>query len=257
MTSPSLDGFDVKVVRAGSHLQVLRDENERIARDRLYTFRGEILDRGLVHLYRVQNPPPADPQWSAIIGDCLHNLRSALDYLAWQLVLASGSTPTSRTGFPIRHKRADRAAMAIDGLANATILKVVESLQPYHGLDVGTQLGRLHRLDIADKHRQLLVAAAVPRAYGYDFNPALHPVSSLNLTYHRLREISGRHDEAIFEVRFTDPVDRLTLNMNPIPMIAFSHSEPDVGGLDADRVLTELHEALQHNVRPLFVGFLS
>lgn len=30
---------------------------------------------------------------SAVIGDCVHNLRTALDHLAWQLVVANGGVP--------------------------------------------------------------------------------------------------------------------------------------------------------------------
>lgn len=36
-----------------------------------------------------------------MIGDILFNLRSALDQLAWQLVLRADAQPTRRTEFPI------------------------------------------------------------------------------------------------------------------------------------------------------------
>ena len=34
-------------------------------------------------------------------GDVLQNLRSTLDHLAWELVLAAGNKPDSNTAFPI------------------------------------------------------------------------------------------------------------------------------------------------------------
>jgi len=37
----------------------------------------------------------------AAAGDIVHNLRSALDHLAFQLVLAGGHTPTTETAFPV------------------------------------------------------------------------------------------------------------------------------------------------------------
>jgi hypothetical protein len=40
-----------------------------------------------------------------IIGDALHNLRSALDHLYYQVVLACGGKPTKWTIFPIRDTR--------------------------------------------------------------------------------------------------------------------------------------------------------
>lgn len=48
---------------------------------------------------KVRDIPP--PWWSTIIGDIVHNLRSALDHLAYQLVLANGHKPGGKTGYPI------------------------------------------------------------------------------------------------------------------------------------------------------------
>jgi hypothetical protein len=41
---------------------------------------------------QVLGEPPID-EWGAIIGDVVHNLRSALDHLVWQLTIAEGHTP--------------------------------------------------------------------------------------------------------------------------------------------------------------------
>jgi hypothetical protein len=48
---------------------------------------------------RVLRAPPLGISIS--VGDCIYNLRSALDHLAWQLVFANGSQPTERTAFPL------------------------------------------------------------------------------------------------------------------------------------------------------------
>ena len=67
------------------------------------------------YVLRVQDDPRSgERQWimervtrdpalgiSIAVADCLYNLRSALDHLAWQLVLANGDQPTKRTAFPI------------------------------------------------------------------------------------------------------------------------------------------------------------
>ena len=39
----------------------------------------------------------------ALIGDCVHNLRCALDHLAWALVERNGNTPNDRTEFLITY----------------------------------------------------------------------------------------------------------------------------------------------------------
>ena len=52
------------------------------------------------YLFRVKSMR-AIPQarWALIIGDCVHNLRSALDYIAWRL--AGSDHEDRRTLFPI------------------------------------------------------------------------------------------------------------------------------------------------------------
>jgi len=43
--------------------------------------------------------PPED--LALIAGDAIHNLRSALDHIAWELVAAGSSEPNHRTQFPV------------------------------------------------------------------------------------------------------------------------------------------------------------
>ena len=49
----------------------------------------------------VESVTPVPAEIGLIIGDAVHNLRSALDHLAFQLVLANGKTPVTTTEFPI------------------------------------------------------------------------------------------------------------------------------------------------------------
>jgi len=98
---PSLDGVRVKVSRAKFHAQALDKELLGLFPNGNYIIAPEIHDNGLCHVFRANQPPEADPSWSAIVGDCLHNLRSALDHLAYQLVRVSGGTPNIHTQFPI------------------------------------------------------------------------------------------------------------------------------------------------------------
>lgn len=103
---------------------------------------------------RVEPPPDA---LSEIAGDALHNLRSALDHLACEIVRAAGNTPTADTAFPIyddagkygAHARSRMRGMSPDAV------KAIDALMPYK--DGNDGLWRLHRLDIEDKHRGWLV----------------------------------------------------------------------------------------------------
>jgi len=63
-----------------------------------------------------------------IVGDALHNLRTALDYMANDIIQATGKTPDRYAHFPIREKRHD-VISAINGWENA--LRTVLLLEQY------------------------------------------------------------------------------------------------------------------------------
>ena len=89
-------------------------------------------------------------------GDMIHNLRSALDHLAWQLVLANAMTPSGDTSFPIAESLKKFQAMKIRKMRDMApkAQQAIEQLHPYKG---GNEpLWRIHYWDIVDKHRQLL-----------------------------------------------------------------------------------------------------
>jgi hypothetical protein len=91
----------VKVERAKEHIRDLEAEVSSFLSTNPYmvgTKRDPQTRRLIYYLVSVRNP---SPRISAIIGDVIHNLRSALDHLAYQLVLAGGARPSTQTYFPI------------------------------------------------------------------------------------------------------------------------------------------------------------
>jgi hypothetical protein len=100
-----------------------------------------------------------------IIGDAVHNLRSALDHLAWQLVESHAAItpgapgPDENTAFPIYQtapKKKFAALAKVQGMGPGAV-SLLESLQPYNCGD--NTLWELSKLDNIDKHRLLLVVA--------------------------------------------------------------------------------------------------
>jgi hypothetical protein len=98
----------------------------------------------------------------AIVGDVVHNLRSALDHLAWQLVsvgTASGETRTQgweKIQFPIAHSLDSFVSMkgrATEG-ARREAIEFLDRLKPYKGGNDALWL--LRQLDNADKHSFIL-----------------------------------------------------------------------------------------------------
>lgn len=103
----------------------------------------------------VTKSPPT--RLGVILGDVIHNARSALDHLVWQLVIASGKTPTRRNAWPIvtnRTKWKSSAATRLKGVHTRQI-KLIDQGQPYK---VGrnarhTFPGMLQSLSNTDKHQ--------------------------------------------------------------------------------------------------------
>lgn len=163
-----LDGVKLKVGRALEHLLALDDEIAAYRDKDPYKILREIDygDSRLRFSYWLTEFPP--PHLSVVIGDVVNNLRSALDHLAWQLVLANGGTPRSdrpATQFPIRLKQRDRSGNVrppevAGGVAPAVVAEL-DQLQPYQRrLDPEKHpLALLAELSNVDKHRTLHTTA--------------------------------------------------------------------------------------------------
>src|SRR6185312_1300434 len=78
-----LNGARLKVCRAEEHLQALKESIADYVASVPYELAAED-DGETVNLVLTLISHP-DPTIGAVIGDCLHNLRSALDYLMWEL----------------------------------------------------------------------------------------------------------------------------------------------------------------------------
>ena len=96
-----------------------------------------------------------------VIGDLLQNLRSSLDYLIWELVLAAKNKPTEKNMFPICSTpeafSQQLARHRLDGVAAEAVTEI-EALQPYHsgkGTN-GNVLAMVDDLCNINKHRRVI-----------------------------------------------------------------------------------------------------
>jgi hypothetical protein len=107
--------------------------------------------------YKIQNTPIISFNILTTTGDTIHNLRSALDHLAYQLVLVGspGVEPSRQVEFPIAKDEASYKAdkpRKVKGMRSDAV-EAIDALKPYHG---GTEaFWRIHELDNIDKHRDL------------------------------------------------------------------------------------------------------
>jgi hypothetical protein len=159
-----LDDVRAKIERAKELVHNLEADVQDFLGERPYVVRPEYNAKNGEDLYRAQilREPPL--RFSVIVGEVVHDLRSALDHLAWQL-----TDPSKRghaTGFPVFASpwEADGASAAefrakVDGMAGE-IVAVIQRVQPHQpGLPVGKDhaLHQLHKMNIKDKHHLLNV----------------------------------------------------------------------------------------------------
>lgn len=193
MTQASIDGPKLKLERAKQHLRDFAEANKRFFDSNPYEIVIEDnpeADRREHRVIRAEAPPVELPLRA---GDAIHNARSALDHLIWQLVIANNGQPDElTTEFPIWRSeakfKAGRPGKAY-GIGKEA-LDILYGLQPYKGGN--NSLWLLHKLDIVDKHRLLLAVASAEQSVVIDFGA-------------RMRELSGNPEVPDMPIAINPP----------------------------------------------------
>jgi hypothetical protein len=157
-------GFFAKIGRAEEHLSALQQATVRhTTPGEAYSIR-DVRDpkKGLFQFFIVVREPADLEHWSLVAGDFVHNCRSALDYVFWELVLNEhrGVAPKEahNAKFPVCAAKTHFAAKSVERLIGAKAMAVVESVQPYNDPrgKAASWLWLLHTLNNTDKHRLLI-----------------------------------------------------------------------------------------------------
>jgi len=151
----------LKIDRAKKHFSDLNVETEAFASRKPYKI---VLDEDSepgIKIHRLHVVEAMPPQWSCIIGDTIHNLRSSLDALATALVALrpdASNELVKKTYFPIGWSKRDLSrnrSTAFFEWVGQDIKEAILSMQPYRG-GKGHALWLLDHLDITDKHRRVV-----------------------------------------------------------------------------------------------------
>lgn len=111
---------------------------------------------------------PSSRRIPLIIGDAIHNLRSALDILIYEIIIMNGKILTSSEersiSFPFRNTRDELVTAINNGIIQTIgidlINVIVDIIKPYYS-GGNNSLCALNKLDIIDKHRLLLSTVSV------------------------------------------------------------------------------------------------
>lgn len=204
-------------------------------------------ERSVLITAHIQKIP--DPMWGVRIGEIVHNLRSALDHLVWELViLSTGRPPTlpTKNQFPIFRYQdgfSGRGVRAQLRRVRQDAIDLIQAEQPFHtGEDINSPLWHLHELSNADKHRTLHVTGTLLDAFNVKFPPLnrhAKPVHHLRRNVGPIQEdavIAGVSSPDFTEWPFINTQVECKLSMD----IAFDHRTPAVGGWLVSQTLVDV-----------------
>lgn len=235
MTDP-FKGIRLKLERAEAHLNNLRKRAEAFTDTEPYAVRIE-RDGELFHFFAVdQGVGPVPTDIPLIAGEVAYQLRSSLDHLIHQLVIANGNATvlenSRRHQFPI-FKTLDgykaRAGQMIEGVSDEARRRI-ESCQPYESpLNTAEDdpLWILSDLNNTDKHKLLPVAVvAIGVMKGQDSADGISWADAFTVGGNRTLE----HNREFFTARSkTERKMRAKLSCAiALKQVALSQNEPVV-----------------------------
>jgi hypothetical protein len=160
----ALEGVRLKLERAEHVIDELNQAVIDYLAENPYRVVGEFERETSEYVLRGEVTKPT-AYLGVIAGDVAHNLRSALDHLAWQLALLNSATPYDRTQFPIALSPGEfnsKTGQKMIRDLSAEHKALVETFQPYNGGDPRDDgpiaphaLRDLRILSNTDKHRVL------------------------------------------------------------------------------------------------------
>lgn len=168
-----MNAHRLKLERARKHVKDLADEIAAFHASQPYRIVVENDDSNKRRVWRLRVSRTMPIEWSGIVGDAIHNARSALDLLAVALVQKGNPTLSSldHVHFVIATTEQvfnRRIREELKG-ASANALSLLRSLKPYKGGN--DDLWLLHKLDQLDKHRAIIPVGAAHGSVGiiHDF----------------------------------------------------------------------------------------
>lgn len=156
-------GIRAKIERANLHLHELKKEAEAFFESKPYKVVTELDAKKVEYVLSAQVERSLPVALGVILGDYVHNLRSALDHLITGLVLLNGEVPDRKNEFPIYESealfearvlrpRSRGKSSALRGVSDEAVA-IITGCQPYQPAPVAGEvsvLSVLHQLSNVD-----------------------------------------------------------------------------------------------------------
>lgn len=258
--------YRLKLKRALEHLQTLDLAVQRWANTEpcVISYEGEVQTRKHILVQRTIRKPN-DPLLGLLIGDAVHNMRQALDHLAYRLAIrVHGTDPPKNANssmWPIRTKTKLASAIANDvGPKNkmpAGMFTAIEGFQEDAGSD-GVLLEALSTLDNRDKHRSPPLVAGLAETVdleglhasgGVEIPGQIYAGAITGVGLIRL----GAFEDGRVIVRAGSEME---VNVRPTASIAFDQSYDVAPGELVLPLLKAIHDAIIDRLFPAMEQYL-
>ncbi len=243
---------ETKIARARQHLDTLeREVPAEIVESGPYAVRFSEVDpqTGWCEISLVPQDTEK-PRLSVLVGDLVHNLRCALDYIITALADASGTPLTTRHQFPIFNTEGGYSARVtrkkdgpLQGIVHGNTL--IDTLQPYKlkPNPRADPLWHIHRFSNADKHREPIAFLAIPHG---SFKIRFNGVRVETEEFTEITNWSPNEEYVISRMRF-DPPRARNLRVDGPMQLEVIFTTPAFETEPAHSVgLTELRESCDH-----------
>jgi hypothetical protein len=242
-----LKGIRLKIKRAKHHISDCEVLARAPNKSGFYGLKPEQDPKTGDIFYRIWFPRDPPDEFALVAGEAIHQLRSSLDHLAWQLVEANGGLPDDKTGFPICKTPPKKKAgfeRKVMGICPGAI-SVINALQPYQSGD--DALWKLQELNNIDKHRFLYVAIhALADATVHRSKPAVPGAeTTVTASFSGSQRVMLQNGAIVIGItKHTKDTSQVNENFNVTFDIAFR--DPQI--VQGESVLPLLHQ---------FVGFID
>ena len=190
-----------KIARAEKHTESLKSDIAVFLAEKNYEVRQDLdAETGRkTAIFHVLREVPIE--WPIIVGEIVHNLRSALDHIITDLTIAENGSPLENTEFPIFDDeikylscRRNGSPAPISGLykirgVSAAAKTRIQAMQPFEFNKVGrpSSLLVLHNLNIIDKHRTIHIVRQQAAQFGMSFLREVFPIE-MNLPVGEIKD---------------------------------------------------------------------
>jgi hypothetical protein len=181
-------GPKLKVQRARQHISDLQGFLNSFFKPADYRFIEETHPETGQYVLKFELLRQVSPDIALLIGDVLHNLRSALDFSYYLAVSKSGGQPTDFSKFLVEETR-ERLEGPLRGgsIRHSAALQnlILDGIQPYKAGNY--MLWALHQLNIIDKHKLLVPVVQATRLVGVDFDAGSNRFRGMSFGIHNGR----------------------------------------------------------------------